>query len=78
MNNFKKYFKILALSIASLGLFIVINNSEKINEKIFLIQESRTYRAFGYFILFNIGKWFLFILGVVGLIYFLIHFVKRN
>ncbi|PQB07952.1 hypothetical protein BST83_12945 [Polaribacter filamentus] len=75
----KKSFKLLLISIISLLLYFFIENSERINSAIVQIQNSHASRGFGYFILFNILKWFLVISGIISLIMYLkIIFTRTN
>ena len=43
-----------------------------------MIQESKSSRSFGYLILINIGKWFLLIFGIVGLLFIFIKTFKKE
>jgi hypothetical protein len=75
----KKSFKLLLISIISLLLYFFIENSERINSTIVQIQNSGSYKVFGYFILFNILKWFLVIFGIISLMMYLkIIFTRTN
>jgi hypothetical protein len=75
----KKSFKLLLISIISLLLYFFIDNSERINLAIVHIQNSHASVGFGYFILFNILKWFLVLSGIISLIMYLkIIFTKTN
>jgi hypothetical protein len=67
----KKSFKLLLISVIALLLYFFIENSEGINSIIVQIQNSGSYKVFGYFILFNILKWFLFIFGSISLMMYL-------
>jgi hypothetical protein len=75
----KKSFKLLLISIISLLLYFFIENSKGINSIIVQIQNSGSYKVFGYFILFNILKWFLVIFGIISLMMYLkIIFTRTN
>jgi hypothetical protein len=74
----KKSFKLLLISIISLLLYFFIDNSERINLAIVHIQNSHASRGFGYFILFNILKWFLVLSGIISLMMYLKLFSQRR
>lgn len=67
--------KILVFSILSIITYILMVNSNIELQ----IQESKSFRAFGYFLLINIVQWFLLIFGVFGLFFwFYKMFFKKN
>jgi hypothetical protein len=70
MIRFRKYSKVLLFSILSLLAYSFIEYSDKISAITLLIRESKSSHALGYFILFNIGKWFLLTFGSLGLCFF--------
>ncbi|PQJ82675.1 hypothetical protein BTO16_08845 [Polaribacter glomeratus] len=75
----KRSFKLLLISIISLLLYFFIENSERVNSTIVQIQNSGSYKVFGYFIFFNILKWFLVIFGIISLMMYLkIIFTRTN
>jgi hypothetical protein len=78
MSKFRKYLKLLVLSILSLFTCFFVENSERINSSLLMIQESKSSRSFGYLILINIGKWFLLIFGIVGLLFIFIKTFKKE
>ena len=79
MNKFeKKIRKILIISIISWSLYFFLNDCEKVNTTIFQLQESNSIQGFGYYILFNILKWMLFVFGIGSLIMFLNIILNKN
>jgi len=71
MNKFNKYSLVLVFSLLALILYISIQNSNKINAIILLLQESESPRNLMIFIFIHIGKWFLLAFGAIGLIFWL-------
>lgn len=79
MNKFeKKISKLLIISVISWSIYFFLNDSENVNDTIFQLQESNLIYAFGYYILFNILKWMLFVFGIGSLILFLNIILKKN
>lgn len=79
MNKFeKKISKLLIISVISWSIYFFLNDSENVNDTIFQLQESNSIYAFGYYILFNILKWMLFVFGIGSLILFLNIILKKN
>lgn len=79
MNKFeKKISKLLIISVISWSIYFFLNDSENVNATIFQLQKSNSIYAFGYYILFNILKWMLFVFGIGSLILFLNIILKKN
>ncbi len=79
MNKFgKKISTLLIISIISWSVYFFLNDFEKVNSAIFQIQESNSAYAFGYYILFNILKWILFVFGIGSLIMLFNIIIKKN
>jgi hypothetical protein len=75
MNKFKKYIKVLVFSILSIITYMLIVDSTIELQ----IQESKSFKAFGYFIIINIVKWFLLTFGIIGLFFwFYKMFIKKD
>ncbi|PWG06805.1 hypothetical protein [Polaribacter aquimarinus] len=73
-----KYLKLITLSITSLLLYYLVMNSERINATLVMIQESQSSKGLGILILIYIGKWFLLLFGILGLLYFLFELLKQK
>jgi len=79
LNKFeKKIRKILIISIISWSLYFFLNDFERVNIAIFQLKESNSIYGFGYYILFNILKWMLFVFGIGSLIMFLNIILNKN
>lgn len=79
MYKFNKYSKVLAFSLIALFAYFSIENSDKVNAILLLLQKSKSSRGLGIFVLINLGKWFLLAFGIIGLIFwFLKMFVKKD
>jgi hypothetical protein len=70
--------KIVVISIFSWSIYFFLNYSKKINITILEIQDSNSSRTFGYYVLFNILKWFFLILGMGAIIMFLKTIFKKK
>jgi hypothetical protein len=70
--------KILIISIISWSLYFFLNDFERLNITIFQLKESNSIYGFGYYILFNILKWMLFVFGIGSLIMFLNIILNKN
>ncbi len=65
-----KYGKLLTFSILSLLLYFFVDNSDSITQTLQMVVKSNSHKAMGVYILLIIGKYFLFLFGVLGLAMF--------
>jgi hypothetical protein len=78
MNKFNKYSKVLLFSIFAFFAYFFIENSDKINAMLLLLQESNSKRGLGVFVLINLGKWFLGAFGVIGLFFWVFKMFNKK
>ncbi|WP_439127512.1 hypothetical protein [Polaribacter sp.] len=73
-----KTLKVLALSIISLICYLFLENSEKVNERLLRFKSNNSINEFGFYVVINLLKWFLFIFGIIALTMLIVKVYKRK
>ena len=74
----KSYLKLSLFSIISFLVYLVFTKSEKTNSTLLMLLESNSSRAFGYFVLFNLLKYFLLLFSIIALMFLVLKLFKNK
>jgi hypothetical protein len=74
----KSYLKLSLFSIIFFLVYLFFTKSEKTNSTLLMLQESNSSRAFGYFVLFNLLKYFLLLFSIIALMFLVLKLFKNK